>query len=137
MTEAVILLVDDEPGVRSVASIALQRAGYQVLAGCDAAEALHISRSTERIDVLVTDVQMGDGRMDGFELASLIATERPGITIVLMSGVPDTGRIAAEKGYRFLSKPFPLTGVVETVRQEILQIRRRPEGSIPSHRKAG
>lgn len=137
MSEKIVLLVDDEPGIRSVTSIALQRAGFQVLAGCDAAEALHISRSTGRIDVLLSDVQMGHGRMDGFELASLIASERPGIPIILMSGVPDSDRIAAEKGCRFLRKPFAIADAVETVRQAILQIRPRSEEGRHSHRKAG
>src|SRR5438093_10284606 len=100
------MVVDDEPLVRDFASTLLRQSGYSVLPACDAAEALHIFRGNARIDVLVTDVQMGDGCMNGFELAALVMTEHPGIQVVIMSGLPENESLAATNGLAFLAKPF-------------------------------
>lgn len=111
-----ILLVDDEPQMRDLASKSLRRHGYTVLAACDAAEALHISRTKVDFHILVTDVQMGDGRMDGFGLAALIMAERPGVPVVVMSGAGENKTLAATKGFAFLSKPFRPSALVDLVR---------------------
>ena len=57
-----ILIVDDSSSVRSVVGIALKRAGYDVIEGCDGVDAL--SKMTgQKIHLIVSDVNMPN--MDG------------------------------------------------------------------------
>jgi two-component system cell cycle sensor histidine kinase/response regulator CckA len=83
----------------------LRNKGYIVLSASNAAEALKLSRNRkEQIDVLITDVELGDG--DGIDLAGLIRADRPGIAILVISGKEEYKRLAREKRYAFLPKPF-------------------------------
>jgi two-component system, chemotaxis family, chemotaxis protein CheY len=57
-----VLIVDDSASVRQVVSIALQRAGYEVVEGCDGKDAL--SKMTgQKIHLIISDVNMPN--MDG------------------------------------------------------------------------
>src|SRR5689334_25210657 len=105
MKERVVLVVDDEEGIRTLAAIALQRAGFRVLATGDADEALQLSRTTESIDILLTDVQMGVGRMDGFEMAALIANERPRIPAIVSPVSRMAGGGRQRRGSGFWTSP--------------------------------
>jgi two-component system response regulator HydG len=109
------LLVDDEPSIRQFASIVLQREGFGTLSACGTATALRLAKRTPgRIDMLVTDVQLGDG--DGIEMANAIRRERPGIPVLVISGVLYNEPRAEALGYRFLAKPFTPAKLVECVR---------------------
>ena len=132
-----ILLADHEPSLRDFLSITLRRAEYEVLAVINAADALALLRATPRIDLVLADVQMGDGRMDGFELAAEIMTQRPSVPVVIMSGVPDNKRLALEKGLPFLSKPFTPAAVVQEIRHALLHIRPQSDAITKSRSKAG
>jgi|ERR1051326_641964 CheY-like chemotaxis protein len=104
MSQAVVLLVEDEPPLRQLFTFTLQQENLIVLPTCRAAEALQVFRSHGNINLLVTDVQLED--MTGFELAERILEEKPGTKVLIMSGSPETEGLAAEKGYYFLAKPF-------------------------------
>ncbi len=104
-TASVILVAEDEVVVRNIVCLLLNKEGYQVLAAADGAEALELAREYRgEIDLLVTDVKMP--RMDGLSLAEQIIRERPGIRVLLMSGIV-SGEIR-ERNIRlpFLRKPF-------------------------------
>jgi CheY-like chemotaxis protein len=74
MNQPHILLVDDEPHVRRVLRLALEKAGYAVTEARDGHEAL--ARMAERLpDVLISDIQM-DG-MDGRTLCPLARKTYP------------------------------------------------------------
>ncbi len=60
-----VLAVDDEPNIRRLVEVNLQRAGYRVATAEDGEHALERLRE-ERPDLMVVDVMMP--RMDGFEL---------------------------------------------------------------------
>src|SRR5689334_10488735 len=102
MERVSVLLVEDDPVIRTLVGVVLQRAGFTVLDASDAEQALHASRSNGKIDVVLTDVHLGDGRLDGFELAALIVRERPDVPVIIMSGNLDNQSLAAEKGFSFL-----------------------------------
>jgi DNA-binding NtrC family response regulator len=111
----VALVVDDEPGVRELAAAALQMEGYLTLSACSAAEAAELARGRrERIDVLVTDVELGDG--DGIDLAESIRANRPDIAILVISGDGTYQSRALGKRYAFLGKPFRATQLWDSVR---------------------
>jgi two-component system, cell cycle sensor histidine kinase and response regulator CckA len=111
-----ILLVDDDEQVRTFATRALERAGYDVVAAHDGTEALRISRSLDRLDVLVTDVVMPS--MMGGAVARTISTLFPTAEVVLMSGLVDDATVidhVASGRWGFLSKPFTASELEEVV----------------------
>jgi CheY-like chemotaxis protein len=83
-----ILLVEDEEGVRSLASLALQALGYTVLQAQDGNAALEVVRPhTGPLDLLVTDVVLP--HLGGPQLAARLATQRPGLKVLFVSGYTD------------------------------------------------
>jgi PAS domain S-box-containing protein len=102
-----VLVADDEPGVRHLASAMLRRSGYSVLEAADGKEAERVAVEYEGdIHVLLTDIVMPGFR--GPELAQRLRKLRPSIRVVYMSGFRDTERLAdVERGEAaFLAKPF-------------------------------
>ena len=113
-TSLVVLLVDDELVVRSLAQSILTRAGYRVLNAVDGEHALEVSRGyAGPIDMLLTDVKMP--KMDGVELSVHILKERPGIKILFMSGKESEELIVHGKKMEFLRKPFSARDLSEKV----------------------
>jgi signal transduction histidine kinase/CheY-like chemotaxis protein len=99
----VVLIVEDEDGVRDVACESLQALGYGVLTAPDARIALDILRSPTRVDVLFSDIVMPGG-MNGAQLAIEAARIRPVLKVLLTSGYIAT----ATGGVRELPKGVPL-----------------------------
>ena len=103
-----ILLVEDEPSVRSLVHETLRLHGYTVLEARHGIEALLTStKYVGPIHLLLTDVVMP--QMSGPEVAEKLLTVRPGIKVLYMSGYPDhpvfdQGGVSCETG--FLPKPF-------------------------------
>ena len=82
----VILLAEDDVGVQFFVWSLLKAEGFTVLTAGDGKAALEASRNHPgSIDLLLSDVGMP--RMDGLELCKTIAAERPGIKVLMMSGV--------------------------------------------------
>ena len=71
-----VLLAEDEATIGTVVAISLQEE-YSVLPTCDADEALCVARSHVNIALLLTDVQMCGGSMNGIELAERMLEEKP------------------------------------------------------------
>src|SRR6478672_9579073 len=111
-----VLIAEDEATIRTVVAISLQQE-YSVLPVSDADEALSVARSHVNIALLLTDVQMCGGSMNGIELAERMLEERPGTRVLVMSGSLDSLALAAKKGYPFLEKPFTITRLIERVRE--------------------
>jgi nitrogen-specific signal transduction histidine kinase len=113
-----ILLVEDELGIREVASDFLQRQGYVVLTAMDGNEALRIAEGHEElIHLLVTDMSMPN--VGGKELAHRLRQVRPQIKVLFMSGYPEhpglaSGEIGAQA--TVLQKPFLLDALANSVR---------------------
>jgi signal transduction histidine kinase/CheY-like chemotaxis protein len=103
-----ILLVEDDPQVRTLTRTILVRLGYRVLQAESAAEALRIASGHEGpLDLLLTDVVMP--RMNGTELARHVQIARPGMRVLYMSGYTDSGVIdqgMLAAGTPFIQKPF-------------------------------
>ena len=116
----VVLLVEDEDGVRELASEFLKSAGYRVVTARDGREALAIfERSSEHIHVLVTDVVMP--HMRGPELAQRLKALCSDLRIVYTSGYLDYHRGSAdllEEGF-LLQKPFSRDTLVRKVSEAL------------------
>lgn len=117
----VVLLVEDEAPVRAFASRALRLRGYTVIEAGNAEEALEtLSDAALEIDLFVTDVIMPG--MDGPSWVREALKDRPGTKVVFVSGYAEDaleeGSIGVP-GSVFLPKPFSLTDLTETVRQQL------------------
>ena len=113
-----VLLVEDEPTVRLMAQLMLERIGYSVLVAASPQEALEKCRRTERIDCLLTDVVMPG--MNGVELSVAVRAILPGLGVVYMSGyssdmIAHHGVLA--QGVIFLQKPFDVNALTEKIQQ--------------------
>jgi CheY-like chemotaxis protein len=80
-----VLVVEDDPVIRSQISGYLRLQGFKVFEAATADDALLLLKRRRGIDCVFSDVQM-PGRYDGFELAHWILANRPGIPILLTSG---------------------------------------------------
>ncbi len=106
---ATVLVVEDEPAVREIATAILGDLGYRVLEATDGEEGLRVFglHATE-IDLLLTDVVL-PGKVRGRELADQIVAIRPEISVLFMSGYTENsivhhGRL--DDGVRLIGKPF-------------------------------
>jgi len=125
--QSVILLTEDEAAVRELAAFILEREGFSVLQANGAAQALQIFQRAERIDLLLSDIQM-DG-MNGIELAQKVLREQPETRILLMSGFPGYTSVVADHGFAFLPKPFSANALVARVHAELIPLKSAgPEG---------
>jgi len=78
-----ILIVDDEPALKALASEILSSNGYQILEADNAKEALDIL-DHNKVDLVLSDVIMPE--IDGYELATILKDEYPEVKIILASG---------------------------------------------------
>ena len=81
-----ILVVDDEPPIRSYLKNVLSRNGFQILEAHDGASAISITRKfAGSIAALVTDIEMKG--MSGIALAKTVTGEFPQIPVLFMTGM--------------------------------------------------
>jgi len=117
-----ILLVEDDPSVRILTSLMLERSGYKVLAAPNGVQALKIwELHKASISLLLTDIVMPEG-VNGIELASRLQAQRPQLKVILTSGYSAdiAGRdIALQEGQKFIQKPSPPNHILETIRQSL------------------
>jgi PAS domain S-box-containing protein len=116
-----ILLVEDEPEVRSLIERVLSGQGYRVCTASRPSEAIRIaSQADAQFDLLVTDVIMPG--MDGRELARRLLSDRPTLPVIFLSGysADAIGRHGVlDPGTAFLEKPFRPDALVEKVREAL------------------
>jgi two-component system cell cycle sensor histidine kinase/response regulator CckA len=112
-----VLLVEDEPMVRSVAERALTRHGYTVITANNGEEALEQLAKGEPIDLLISDVVMPG--MDGPTMVREARKSRPDLKILFMSGYAEEqlrNSIDIEN-VNFLPKPFSVIELAEAARR--------------------
>lgn len=112
-----ILIVEDDEGVRVVASRILREQGYTVLEARRASEARRIwEKHGDAVDLLLTDVVMPD--MNGPRLAEELKSTRPELRVLYMSGYPGAGGLAALAGESLacIEKPFTPVSLAAKVR---------------------
>ncbi len=98
-----ILVVDDDPDVLNLVSVALED-DYHILRANSGREAVEKSNDSQsEIHLLLSDFQMPG--MTGVELATTITAQRPTIKVLLMSGFTG-GMLVLNEGWHFLPKPF-------------------------------
>jgi PAS domain S-box-containing protein len=118
-----ILLVEDDPMVRSFAKKELVSLGYRVVEAPNALTALDLLRGSEVFDLLFTDVVMPGG-MSGKQLADEALKVRPALKVLYTSGYTENaishhGRL--DPGVNLLPKPYRRKELADKVRNALAQ----------------
>ena len=116
MATDTILCVDDEEIPRTLRALVLRKQGYQVLTAASGPEALKVLDDTD-VSLVLTDQMMPV--MSGTELAKRVKAIRPGLPVILISGMNELPPDAIYAD-RFISKvegPEPLFRAILEVLQ--------------------
>ncbi|MFI4934751.1 MAG: sigma-54-dependent transcriptional regulator [Caulobacterales bacterium] len=103
-----VLIVDDEADIRELVAGILADEGYSVRTAGDSEQALQALRA-RRPSLLILDIWMQGGGLDGLELLDLIKSLDPDMPVVMISGHGniETAVSAIKRGaYDYLEKPF-------------------------------
>jgi signal transduction histidine kinase/HAMP domain-containing protein/ActR/RegA family two-component response regulator len=114
-----ILIVEDEPVLRSMARDILEECGYRILEAASGKEALDVwNRRADKIDLLLTDMVMPDG-ISGADLVERLQAGQPGLKVVFTSGYTANEvnqKMLARTRASFLAKPYTHVELAKTVR---------------------
>jgi two-component system, OmpR family, response regulator len=116
LTQATVLVVDDEPNILELLSTALRLSGFQVYAAGDGAGALTLATQT-RPDIVVLDVMLPD--CDGFTLARqlhAVLDQVPVLFLTARDALEDRIAGLTAGGDDYVTKPFSLEEVVLRLR---------------------
>jgi CheY-like chemotaxis protein len=112
----IVLVVEDEPIVRLLAVETLEDQGYRALEAADGAAALRILQSSQRVDLLITDI--GLPGLNGRQLADAARSTRPDLKILFMTGYAETAASSSFllPGMEIVTKPFTMDIFAKRVR---------------------
>ena len=85
-----ILVVDDDPAIRKLLVLLLEKSGYDVLVAEDGEDAINLVRSGENpllVDTIITDLSMP--HIDGFDAIAYFQKEFPNIPLIILTGHVD------------------------------------------------
>ena len=122
-----ILLVEDEPELRSANAEFLMASGYSVSCAGSGPEALQLLKHTNHIDLVISDVVMP--KMNGREFANRLLEMRPNTKLLFVSGHADdvilqTG--ISRSGTPFLQKPYSLRQLSAKIHEMLADQVREP-----------
>jgi CheY-like chemotaxis protein len=109
-----VLVVDDDPAVRSILCRTFDADGYSVHAAADGLEALTLLDSDLQVDLVVTDLRMP--RMDGRQLAAELAARYPHVRVLFISGY-DAHLGSVDLLGPIIPKPFRAETLMESVQR--------------------
>jgi two-component system OmpR family response regulator len=124
-----VLVVDDEPNIVDVISMALRHHDFAVESAGTGKEALELSRRRPA-HVMVLDVMLPD--MEGFEVARRLAAERASVPILFLSArdsITDRVHGLTTGGDDYVTKPFSLEELVARLRNIVRRTRGLDESS--------
>ncbi len=120
--DEIILVVDDDNAVRTVAAVLLRDYGYEVLEAHDASSALEILDKRDDIDLLFTDVMMPEIR--GPVLAEMARKLRPNMNVLFTSGYTESAvmyRGALIDSSLLLTKPYDREALARKIRYALTE----------------
>jgi len=115
-----VLIVEDDPAVRVLVSAVLSELGYAFVEASDADGAVPILNSTQRIDLLISDV--GLPGMNGRQLAEVGRQYRPGLKVLFITGYAEHAAVRGgflDSGMQMITKPFTFDLLTAKVREMI------------------
>ena len=116
--DEIILVVEDEEGVRIHSVEVLRELGYRVIEASDGPAAMSVLEREGRIDLLFTDVVLPGG-MTGAQVAARARELHPSLKVLFTTGYARNaifhhGRL--DKGVHLITKPFSFTDLAAKVR---------------------
>lgn len=114
-----ILIIDDEPNIRSVLKDRLEANGYQVIQAPDGKEGLKLTESTEP-DLILLDLQMP--KMDGIEVLDRLKKKFPEIIVIVLTGHGSIGlAVEAMKlgAFNFITKPCQSDHIIVAIQKAL------------------
>ncbi len=129
MTQAKILLVDDDDTLRTVLGKEISRRGYKVLSADSVASALEKARNLE-VHAALVDINLPDG--SGLEIVRWLNSERPNTQVIVLTGHGTVDNaIEAMRGgaFDYLRKPCS-TDEIEVTIERALEHRRLIERNL-------
>jgi PAS domain S-box-containing protein len=122
-----ILVVEDDPDVRTYSCETLAELGYTVVAAENGSAALRLLASNPRVNVLFSDIGLPGG-MNGRQLSEEARKLRPGLKVLFTTGyarnaIVRDGRL--DPGVELITKPFTQANLAEKLRS-ILDSKREP-----------
>jgi DNA-binding NarL/FixJ family response regulator len=115
---ATVLLVEDEADTREMLARALERAGYRCVPARTAADALEMAHTHGSVDVVVTDVVLGQDDRGGLRLLTELRAAGVRAPVVVITAYPDVEKVkfALNHGAVYLlEKPFRAQELVEVL----------------------
>ena len=114
-SRATVLVVDDEAGVRTVATLLLESEGYDVIQASDGASALALIAANGPPDLVLSDVMMPG--MNGPDLARQLRKDWPALPLVFMSGFEQGLHLASDDDLDtdVIAKPFSRAAMLSTI----------------------
>ncbi len=105
-----MLVVEDDPILRSTLAFEVSDAGFRVREAANADEAEKIVLAGTPIDLVITDIEM-PGPRNGLDLAKTVRAYRPQIKVIVASGiVPRTGIVGIADA--FFGKPYDVSRII-------------------------
>ena len=112
LNRGIVLVVDDDAGVRETLVETLKGAGFNVIEAGDGPSALALSKDAQLVAAVMDFLMPG---MSGAELAREMQRARPSLPIVFVSGYSDTFALDGISGALILRKPFSGERLAEAV----------------------
>lgn len=116
-----VLIVDDDPILLMDMAQSLADAGIVVFEARNADEALQVLSTRTDVRMTITDVDMGDGGLNGFQLAKVVAARWPAVGLLIVSGQSRPNATDLPEGARFLAKPCAPSSVIGNVFEFVTQ----------------
>ena len=91
-----VLVVDDEPDIRKIVRMTLDKAGYQTLEAEDGEKAIEVINTGENrlmLEVMICDIRMP--KINGVEAIAYFQKEYPRVPLIVLTGFPDTEMAAS------------------------------------------
>jgi DNA-binding NtrC family response regulator len=112
-----ILIVEDEAPILVLIESILQQAGYETLTAATLAEAQGVIHSDKSIDLIFTDVNLGEDHEGGLQIGQIVRQARPNMPVVYTSGrgLTDGMKSLFVEPHLFLPKPYTNEQLVEAI----------------------
>ncbi len=114
---AIILIVEDEDQVRTLAESYLEEQGHQVLSAGTPDGALALLEKKPNVDLLFTDIDLKGDIRAGIDLAKKVAERWPHLKVLYTSGraLTDGMKASFVNGAAFLEKPYTVEQLMTTL----------------------
>jgi DNA-binding response OmpR family regulator len=122
-----ILVVDDEPGIRSILSKALSRSGYDVVTAEDGQQAIDLLNGPQVLSLMILDWRMP--RVSGLSVVRELIRQKRRLPILILSGAIDTDCEAETLAAVDCSpadvhrKPIQLHAFLEAIKRRLAEAR--------------